>query len=181
MSIPRTSHIRAAFQTVVRELKASHAELNKRAAQQMERGNYERARDVMGQGEALAAYIAEVRGVGQKLRSLNGRNGEAKQRQERRAQWEYYTPVLRCLMELGGTASRPEIEREFNKSFSTWLKPGDTQLSPKGIARWQTMVGRCRKPLIAEGFIEPAQHRRWQILPAGRKAAKQAVDGEGKK
>jgi hypothetical protein len=100
-----------------------------------------------------------------------GESGEDNPDGMQHALWEYYQPILRTLIAIGEDANRSQIEEKFGELYRDWLKPGDEVLMSSGKPKWQVMIGRAKKPMQAEGFVEAPTAFIWSITDAGRKAA----------
>jgi len=84
--------------------------------------------------------------------------------------WSYYQPLLRMLVELGGDATRLEIENAYEKRLHELTKNGDNDIMGNESPRWKVMIGRARKPMIKEGFLDSSKKGRWVITAVGRQA-----------
>ncbi len=178
MNLPRNGSIRRAFRTTMREFKLSLKEINARAAKCMARGDYAGVQTLMNQAQQVQQFADEVREFQRRLSQLKGGGGGPKPlRAEAHAQWEFYQPILQCLIELNGDVTRDEIEKHFGGRFDAWLLPGDRAAMSRGRPRWKVMIGRSKRHLIAEGFVSAPNMQKWRITAAGRKAAQQEVSG----
>ena len=176
MQLPRSREIRIAFGPLLKEVKESIRQTNSRAAEALQRGRYDRAQQLMGMSKQIDAYRREVVAMKGRLSGLRGGGGSGEKQEAVPSHklWEYFTPVLRCLIEVGGEGTRAEIQAAFQASYSDWLEPGDRSQMARG-ERWQVMVQRTRKPLLEEGWIEMAGHGVWGITAQGRRAAKKGI------
>ena len=120
MNLPRSGQIRKALRATEREVKLSLKEVNQRAAKLMERGNYEGAKALITQGKGSHAYLAKVQALWNRLSELRGgRGGRKFGKNEQHALWEYYQPVIKVLVSLGGEATRAQIEAKFGELSHT--------------------------------------------------------------
>jgi hypothetical protein len=176
MNLPRSAAIRNAFEATRREIKMSLKEINARAGKFMARGNYARAQQTMELAKQVQQFLDELRAFQKRLKQVRtGGTGTGPKppRDETHALWEYYQPILQCLVDLNGEAKRDTLEKAFEQRYHSWLKPGDKTLLPRGEPRWKLMFRQTKKCLIGEGFVEAPNHLTWRITPAGRKAAQQ--------
>lgn len=132
----------------------------------------------MSQAQGLQAYLTEVKALQQRLRTIRGgTGGQAKAaKNQQHALWEYYLPILKALIAIGGEATRAQIEVKFGELFQGWLQPGDETLMARGQKRWKVMIGRAKKPMLAEGFVEASNVMKWRVTDNGRKAASKKSD-----
>jgi hypothetical protein len=173
MQLPRNRQIKNAYGPLIKEIR----ETNQKASVALEKGRYDPAQKFIGLSKQLSAYLDDVRALKSWFRQLRGDPAEGQNKGPTRKLWEYYVPVLRCLVDLGGKGTRKQIEDQFDSTFSCWLQPGDTQKMARAW-RWQIMVHRTRKPLIEKGWIEIAPHRVWSITASGRRAAKKNIEND---
>lgn len=173
MNLPRGPQIRKAYKTLIREIDQSLKEINRRAAKLMQRGDYAGAQQVLSQAQAVQAYLNEVKAVQKRLGAIRGsRRGKLMEtKDQQHALWEYYEPILKALAAIGGDATRSEIEAKFAALFSDWLRPGDKSIMAGGRPRWKVMIARAKKPMLAEGFIQAPNAKRWRITENGRNVA----------
>lgn len=178
MNLPRGPQIRKSFKALIREIDLSLKEINRRAAKMMQRGNYAGAQQVMSQAQSLQAYLTEVNALQKRLRTIRGGSGDRAKtaKNQQHALWEYYQPILKALIAIGGEATRPQIEARFGELFQDWLQPGDEAMMARGRPRWKVMIGRAKKPMLAEGFVEAPNVMKWRVTGNGRKAASKKSD-----
>ena len=174
MSLPRSAAIRKALKATSREIKMALKDINARAGKFVARGDYARAQRSMELAKQVRQFSDDLRAFQSRLGQFRSDGaGPKPPKDESHAQWEYYRPLLQCLIDLDGDATRSRLETLFEQRFGSWLKPGDKATLPRGQARWKVIIGRCKKHLIAEGFVEAPNHLIWRVTPAGRKAAEQ--------
>lgn len=181
MSLPRSGAIRKTFKATIREIKLALKEVNARAGKFMARGDYVRAQASMEQAKQVRQFADELRvfqkGLGQIARGISN---EKPAKDETHATWEYYQPILQCLIDLNGDATRDQIEKRFAERFDSWLLRGDRAAMGRGEPHWKVMIGRSKKHLIAEEFVSAPNHLTWRITAAGRKAAQQETAATSK-
>ena len=177
MSLPRSGEIRKALKATFREVKLSLKEVNQRAAKLMERGHYERAKSLMAQGQEIHTFLAEIQALQKRVADLRDGGSDGKLgKGERHALWEYYQPILKSLISLGGEATRAQIEAKLVELFGNWLQLGDEARMARGRPRWQVMIARAKKPMLKEGFVEAPNMMKWRITESGRKAAGRSLE-----
>lgn len=168
MQVPRRMKINQTYKALIQQLNQSIKDVNLKASTLMAKGNYIGAKEALSLAETITAYINDVKSLKQKLRNLSGTNSNHQQKGEHHKLWEFYVPILQTIEDLDGETNRAELESKFFKSYSQWLKPGDTKTSPKGKPRWKSMIGHSRKAMLQEEYIEMPKRGIWQITAAGR-------------
>jgi hypothetical protein len=89
--------------------------------------------------------------------------------------WEYYQPILKALVALGGSAKLQALLPEAKRELDGILKAGDLELMANGRPRWEVIIRRSRKHMAKEGFIEASTGATWRITTAGRRAAASGI------
>ena len=128
--------------------------------------------------KASKAYLAEVKALQKRQRNLRGGTGGRVKtaKNEQHALWEYYQPILKALMAIGGEATRAQIETKFSEMLQGWFQQGDEETMAGGRPRWKVMIGRAKKTMLAEGFVEAPNIMKWSITQNGRKAAGKSLE-----
>ncbi len=171
MGMPRGREVDRALTNSVKEVKASLKELNQNAGKLLAKGRYEQAEALVSQGRIISEFQGKVDALRTEWRSLRKGGGTSVGSGETTPLWQYYKPILKSLISLGGEASRKDIQKDFEASHLSDLKPDDTGVMARGRPRWTVMIQRSRRPLIKEGFIENSSAKAWKITAEGRKAA----------
>jgi hypothetical protein len=142
----------------------------------MAKGDYQNAELLIAKGKEIQQFQSEVDIVAQKWREVcaTGKGKQASTKQDTTPLWQYYQPILRGLIQLGGECRRAELETSVHDLMAGMLLPGDNSTSASGQERWRKMVQRSRKHLIAEGWIEKQGGSIWRITESGRRAAEKA-------
>jgi hypothetical protein len=143
--------------------------VNNRAAQRLSRGDYRTAETLVAKAREIQQFEADIDGLRARWRQVSsaGKGGK----KPVTPLWQYYQPVLRALVSGGGSMSLAEIEAAVGQAMAEFLLAGDLVSGSRGKERWRVMVQRCRRPLLAEGWLEKRPGKNWRITEAGRKAA----------
>jgi hypothetical protein len=172
-AIPNKRAVSQAIRSVRRTLKQTIKEINQTAADLAKKGDYERAEAAMAQGRQLMGFREEIVGVEQKWKQVcgfakapNKASGDVSL-----AAWQYYAPITRSLVALGGRASLSDLEAEFLRQMEPQLRLGDRSRMATGRERWQVMIRRARKHMIKEGWVSSRSGKLWEITTAGRQVA----------
>ena len=138
----------------------------------MAKGDYSGAETLAFKGRKMLEFrtrLHELRRAWKELRSgATARAGEPKT-----PLWAYYQPILKALVEAGGSARRSELEPTVRVILGSELQPGDETPMAGGRIRWQVMIQRARKYMVSEGWLEPGTGSRWTITEEGRRMARE--------
>jgi Mrr N-terminal domain len=144
--------------------------------------NFELEDDVI---EALAAAAEPLEDVNSVLRRLLGRTGGRRRvdvspsEKSGRAspgsilsEREYEIPILRELLERGGSGQAVEVTNGVGERLKGKLKPLDYENLDSGDVRWRNRTQFTRHTLKTRGLIKDRSPRGiWELTDAGRKAA----------
>ena len=137
----------------------------------MARGKYDAAAALAEKGKQIQLFGSELDSLAQRWKKIGGRGTEDGNRKDVTPLWEYYRPILKAVVELGGDATRKEIEPLVEESMRGRFNERDMDIMQRGQYRWQLKIRRSRKHLIEEGWLEDNSHTRWIITESGRQAA----------
>jgi Mrr restriction endonuclease-like protein len=177
-SIPKPSEVERAFQQLRKRLKTARRRVDEQAARRMRQGAYAEAERWMKVGQTVAEYASRVDAFKGEWKALvasyKGRGDTVSIPRGKKPRvtpvWKYYKPVLRALTALGGSGSRAQIEASVREEMQDELVPKDLAAMAKGkAARWQKSLGRARKPMVREGWIE-VRGSEWRLTEKGRAA-----------
>ena len=177
--VPKRKEVDVALRGVVQAVRGTLTALNRQAGSVIAAGKYDQAMAMAEKGREIKAFNAEVEALRKRWKVVAkgspGGSGPKKARNSKTPLWQYYQPILRALDELGGEASRAELERAVERLMADGFEAGDRDPMSGNRERWQIMIIRSRKPLKSEGWIEPGGGPVWCITVAGRKAAKTEI------
>jgi len=174
--IPHAREVDQAIRGVQTAVKEALKGVNAVAAGVMARGDYASAESLAAKGREIQEFQAEVDNLRMRWRGLRGAGGREKKPTS--PLWSYYQPILKALAEAGGEARREELEPDVERIMKGMFQPGDRDVMARGQMRWQRMIRRARKQLIAEGWLEGSGSA-WRITEAGREASKKPLNGSG--
>lgn len=118
-------------------------------------------------------FREEIAGVEQKWKQVCG-SGKAQNEaagEVSLAAWQYYAPIVRSLVALGGKASLSNLEAEFLRQMEPHLRIGDRTPMAGGRERWRVMIRRSHKHMFKEGWLSSRSGKLWEITAAGRQVA----------
>lgn len=174
--IPDARGVDRALAATKKAVKSALKGLNQSAAQQMARGDYATAEALAARGRAIQQFQSELDSLHERWREL--RRGDAAEGSKKDAtpMWSYYQPILRALADRGGAARRADLEPAVERLMSRAFQPSDRDPLARGLQRWQVMIRRARKHLVAEGWIEAGAGMEWRITESGMQAAKRPLE-----
>jgi hypothetical protein len=174
--IPHAREVDRVFRTLRKELKLALKQLNAVASKSMAKGDYASAESLALKGRELREFQAEVDALIQRWRAVRERvTSTAKGGAT--PQWAYYQPVLQALVQCGGEGTARDIEPIVFRQMGAQLEGRDRQRLAGGRERWQLMIARTRKLMVAEGWLEDEKGKTWRITEEGRLAAT-AIHGD---
>ena len=174
--VPNAREVGQSLKVVRSAVKQALKELNESAGQLMARGDYSSAEALAAKGREIQGFQAQIEGLQQRWRELRG-SGSASSGAKKTTTplWAYYQPILKALAEAGGEARAVDLESPVERFLGEMLQPCDRVDMAHGRQRWQVMIRRSRKHLVAEGWIQDASGRLWRITEAGRRAAEKPI------
>jgi len=171
MRVPGSREVDRAIRNVSRDVKGCLKEINKSAARLLARGNYEGAEVLVAKGKQVSAFQQEVEALRRKWGLVKSGIEGGREKPKTTPLWSYYRPILKALVELGGTAAVQQIEEAVEPYLAELLQPGDRDLTTRGKPKWQQMVRRARRAMVKEGMLKDGTALRWVITASGRRAA----------
>ena len=148
--IPHTREVDRAFKSLKAEVQVVLRELNATASKAMAKGDYATAEALASKGREIQGFLTDVDALRNRWRSLRQGSKEGGSSSVTPL-WAYDQPILRALSELGGAATRKELEPGVFNIMTQSQMPLDRGVGPGGRASWQTMITRARNHLVAEG------------------------------
>ncbi len=140
----------------------------------MAKGDYATAEMLAAKGKEIRGFQSEIEVLRKRWREVCG-GGDRAAKKTTTPLWQYYQPILQALVQAGGECRRSDIEPKVEQLISTSLQAGDHSAMGRGRERWQVMIRRARKSLVAEGWIEADSGKLWRITAAGRRTAEQPM------
>lgn len=171
--VPRSREVLKSIRNVSKEVKLAIKGVNQLASAKLGKGNYLAAQHLIETAKRMAEFQGQVKALASNWRGLASvSQPSGTDSLDSTKLWEYYKPILRCLIELGGKANKKQIIERFQTEFGSILKDGDLATNGRGIPKWQRMIHKARKPMLEEEFIESENLLTWAITAKGRRAAK---------
>jgi len=172
-TMPGADHVDQALKSVERRVANALKRINRLAGKLLAHGDYTGSESLVQIARAVQEFQSEIVALQNKWKSLTQiPKSKKEEKNDITPLWEYYRPILTILEELGGDASRYEIEDAFEKGNLAFIKDGDRAIMKSGLPRWKIMIHRARKPMIKEGFLDANAKGRWRITSLGRQTVK---------
>jgi hypothetical protein len=187
------NEVSSAFEILLEEVETIIDKLNQEGARLFSRSAHREARQLLDKVEAANRFrtkIKELQKEWQALESGITRKSSAQLRQSRRKkehrllrglrtpEEEFRIPILKALVNLGGTASADDVLKQVGKAMASVLNAYDKQrlASTPGFPRWRNTAQWTRNALVNEGLLSKNSPRGiWEITEAGRKAVGSSV------
>ena len=156
-----------------RKVKESLRKVNREAARLLSKGDYLGMEALVQMARAVQGFQSDLADLRTKWSDLSkqGKKPRGLAKAETTPLWSYYQPLLRVLTEIGGDATRHEIENGFERHLKEFAKRGDYEVMGNGSPRWKKMIRQARRPMIKEGFLDSSKKVSWSITAVGRQAA----------
>lgn len=176
--VPQTNDVLAALREVRAAAQKALKGLNQTASQRMAKGDYATAELLVAKGKEIQQFQAEIDQLRKRWLEVS-RIGTPSGKKTATPLWMYYQPILQALVQAGGECRRAEVESRVEKLMGPTLQLSDRDAMAGGRERWQVMIQRARKALVAEGWIEDGTFLVWRITSAGRQAARRPAPKDG--
>jgi Mrr N-terminal domain len=168
--IPGNREVDRALKQLAREVRSALKEINQQAGRLVMRGDYSAAEGLVEVGRSVTKFGAEVDAL--HLRWHEFQLVEPGQvSSERTSLWEYYRPLLQALVELGGEATRSQLEKTVEPLLTSVLNAAEMTATTGGKLNWKKAVLKARRFMVKEGLLEEHTGLKWRISSQGRRVA----------
>lgn len=178
--VPNSTDVTRSFRAAIKGLRAAQKGLSDAAGKLMKRGRYSDAEMMVDKGRELQAFqneLSMVSGRWKEIQKLQA--GQSEPASAATPLWGFYQPILRALHELGGKASRIELEPVVERMMRASFLSGDTTPTSGGKQRWQAMIQRARKHVVEEGWLENGGGLLWRLTEEGQRIATSKTPMQG--
>lgn len=185
---PKADDVLPAFEILLEEIEDEVLGINKQGAAAFDAGNYELARRVLERANRLTEMRHKIAALSDEweqllpaevVREPTSENGKETTEQSRSAriprgirtpESAFYRPLLRALVELGGSARMDDALNRIEQSMRDVLKPIDYQpLKSSSELRWRNTAQWARNTMVRQGQMKDTSPRGiWEISDAGR-------------
>lgn len=168
--IPGSQDVDSFLKQSLMSVKSAIKQINAQAGKFLAKGNYIAAEDLISVAKKVSEFEMELGSLRKRWQELKkGLKPKSQTKEKPLPLWKYYTPTLRILQDIGGTAQKETIERKMEERVSDLFPP--TEMEIKGNRpRWSFMMRRALGAMEKEGFMQLLK-KEWRITPSGRKAA----------
>ena len=171
MKIPGKREVDNALRQTTREIKSALRQINHQAGRLVSRGDYDGAQLLVELGKLVSQFGSEAEALHAKWRDLREDKNDVAI--ARTPLWEYYRPILKALIQLGGEAYVAEVEEAAKPFIAQVLKSEEMTMMSGGKLIWKRAIRRARRHMIKEGFLEGGTALRWKITDDGKRAVEQ--------
>jgi len=177
MSGGESGNLWAAYELLLEEVGRETERVNRLGAEAFAAGDHEAAKRALARAESLKELQGDLEKLGQRLRPLVAGQGPVRRRGTRlrkghkTPQRAYWLPILRALVELGGSAPTGAVLDRVYAAMSDRLSEHDLAPLPShpGCPRWRNIAQWARNDLRVEGLLKgDSPHGVWEISEAGR-------------
>ena len=183
------NEVYAAFEIVLEEVETVLDGLNRDGVGSFQKGDYDKARDLVEIATRLAEFRGKVRDLQKEWENLFSARIPRKQGKKKRSRGilaprlprgvrtpedAFRRPVLETLVEMGGSSPTSDVLDRVGEKIKSTLNEHDRQpLSDPHSIRWRNCAQWCRNTLVQEGLLKPDSPRGvWEISQKDREALK---------
>ena len=179
------------------ELEASQElkTIQEQGAAYMNQGNLTEARQALDRAEQINAMLAFLEEIKERWKSLilpvvmvHSSEPDVRHRTssgrlsagQKTPQVEFYIPVLRALVEMGGSATAKNVTERVGEMMGERLNAYDRmQLPITHLIRWKDAISWLKSELAGKGYLKGnSPHGIWEITPEGRAYLERNLGGE---
>ncbi len=174
-----------AFEYLKQEANQELKAVQEQGAAHMNRGNLAEARRALDRAEQIKAMITSLQELKERWKSLvlpvvivpttepavrHRRSYGHLSAGQKTPAIEYYVPILRALVEMGGSSKTGKVLDRVGEIMDNRLNAYDRMQLPKAHEiRWRNTIGWVRPDLEGKGYLSANSPRgTWEITPAGR-------------
>lgn len=134
--VPHATQVTRSLRAATKGLRAAQKGLSDAAGKLMKRGHYSDAEMMVAKGRELQAFQNEISTVSDRWKEIQKlQAGQSEPASSATPLWGFYQPILRALHELGGKASRNELEPVVERIMRAGFLPGDAAPTSGGKQR----------------------------------------------
>lgn len=183
-----TTNVQAAFEMLLEEIENEIESVNEIGANAFSVRDYNRVDEARQQAVKLTDFREQLAGLRQQWNQLNGafypaestedvdaaerRNLGRLRRGMRTPEDAYRLPILRALVEIGGSGRIGDVLSRVEREMKAQLR--DIDYEPLGsnpnMLRWRNTAQWTRNALVKEGYMkDDSAHGVWEISESGRR------------
>lgn len=181
------TNVSVAFELLLEEIEAEVEFINEVGARAFAGGNYDRAREALERAGMLVAFRDKVAILRKEREALAAtdteddneantqrRNLGRLQRGVRTREETFVQPIIRALLELGGSAKMNDVLDRVGQLMKDVLREVDylPLASDPAMPRWRNTAQWARLTMVKGGLLKPDSPRGvWELTEAGQRAA----------
>ena len=179
------SNVSSGFEMLLEEVEAEIDFYTRVGSRAFESRDFRKVDEARTQAEKVTAFRDKVAALRKEWDAISG--SEAEEDEETKAERRnlgrlrkglrtpeaaYYLPILKALVELGGSAKMQAVLDKVHKAMKPILKDVDHEplASDPDMPRWRNSAQWARNTMRQEGLLnDNSPHGTWEITDAGRK------------
>jgi hypothetical protein len=168
--IPGGKEVERSLKQSLNDVKASIKQTNLYAGKLVSRGDYAGVEELISVAQKMSEFGLELKALTDRWQEIVGKQSlKGKEKENPMPLWQYYTPTLQSIVNLGGSAKIEEIRHDIESKAGS-LFPVTETIRKGDQPRWVSMVRRALGAMEKEAFVKRIK-KEWQITPTGRKAS----------
>ena len=183
------SNVSSGFEMLLEEVEAEIDFYTRVGSRAFESRDFRKVDEARTQAEKVTAFRDKVAALRKEWDAISG--SEAEEDEETKAERRnlgrlrkglrtpeaaYYLPILKALVELGGSAKMQAVLDKVHKAMKPILKDVDHEplASDPDMPRWRNSAQWARNTMRQDGLLkDDSPHGTWEITDAGRKRLKE--------
>ncbi len=183
------SNVSSGFEMLLEEVEAEIDFFTRIGSRAFESRDFRKVDEARTQAEKVTAFRDKVATLRKEWDTISG--SEAEEDEETKAERRnlgrlrkglrtpeaaYYLPILKALIELGGSAKMQAVLDKVHKAMKPILKDVDHEplASDPDMPRWRNSAQWARNTMRQEGLLkDDSPHGTWEITPAGKDRVQQ--------
>lgn len=185
------SNVSSAFEMLLEEVEAEIDFFTRIGSRAFESRDFRKVDEARTQAEKFTAFRDKVAALRKDWDAISG--SEAEEDEETKAERRnlgrlrkglrtpeaaYCLPILKALIELGGSAKMQAVLDKVHKAMKPILKDVDHEplASDPDMPRWRNSAQWARNTMRQEGLLkDDSPHGTWEISPAGKDRVQQGA------
>lgn len=185
------SNVSSGFEMLLEEVEAEIDFFTRIGSRAFESRDFRKVDESRTQAEKVTAFRDKLAALRKEWDAISGSEAEDDEdtkaerrnlgrlrRGRRTPEAAYYLPILKALVELGGSAKMQEVLDKVHKSMKPILKDVDHEplASDPDMPRWRNSAQWARNTMRQEGLLkDDSPHGTWEITDAGKDRLKQGT------
>lgn len=181
----------SAFEMLLEEIETEIDFFSRMGSRAFENRDFHKVEEARTQAETITAFRDKVSALRKEWESIS--DSEAEQDEETKAERRnlgrlrkgrrtpeaaFYLPILKALVELGGSGKLPAVLDKVHKTMKPILKDVDYEplASDPEKPRWRNSAQWARNSMRKEGWLKgDSPHGLWEITDAGKERLKRGI------